>query len=201
VLTVVEPGSNSKSAWMRCIRSEVASNQSRPRANEAAAYRPAASNDGTSRVGSVMRAGSRIALGRLGTQRVAHRLPRDRLGRVGDRSRADLDHAAHRDIQTLVRRVQAEVGDGVAEAVEPVAALVGARFDAQLVRQHALPRQRARRQVGELPRLRDRRAVGVARVVLDGVALDGHRLQATSDSTLRDVACEKNFSDSSSDAA
>ena len=121
-----------------------------------------------------------------------------------------LDRALHAHAQHAVRAMQAEVGDAVAEAVGRVVPLVGRRVDLDRTRQQPLPRQVARRQARELPRLRHRRGVDVARLVLDGVALTAGchwlgsafaRAHATSDSTLRDSACEKNLSVSSSDTA
>jgi len=50
-----------------------------------------------------------------------------------------------------MRRMDAEVDDAVAERVAPLVALVGRRLDVELVRDHALPRKQARREVRQLP--------------------------------------------------
>ena len=83
----------------------------------------------------------------------------------------------------------------------------GARLDRKRVREHRLPRQLARRQVGELPRLRDRHAIGVARLVLDACSGDGRssasrcRGDQRQRSMLRGTACEKNLSEIASETA
>ena len=122
------------------------------------------------------RAGSRPSCAGSARTRVAHRLPGDRRG-LGAASGRSPTSTSQR-----MRHAQQRCGPCRLKWVTPLPKLSrpscrssGARLDAQLVRQHALPRQLARRQVGELPRLRHRRAVGVARLVLDAVALDRHR--------------------------
>jgi len=171
---------------------------------DARALRPA---DQRARLGHPRR--QQRALRGIVAQGVAHGFPRHARHRRGVVAIADLDVARHAHAEQRMRTVDAEVGDTVAERVATLVALVGRRLDRDVVREQPLPRQLCRRQVGELPRLRDRDAVGVARLVLDGVArarrgvADGARRRphGASCSMLRGIACEKNLSETASEVA
>ena len=193
-----------------------ASGRSPPRASRGrraklgAAYACAASDHGTSALGSAMRAarrpscaGSSSSASRTASQ--ASAAPRRGVGPIGD-----LDVAAHAHAQQRMRAVHAEMRDARCRTRR---ACRGARRAAARSRARARARcchgSVARRQVRELPRLRDRRRDSVARLVLDAVAIARHPgaasaaddAHAASCSMLRGTACEKNLSEIASETA
>ena len=110
---------------------------------------------------------------RLLAHLVTHTFPRGERCGVGHRPFAHLHAAVHAHTQHAVRAVQAEMGDAVAEAVGRFVALVGRWVDLNGTGEQLLPGQRARCEAGELPGLRNRRRIHVARLVFHGISLRG----------------------------
>jgi hypothetical protein len=87
-----------------------------------------------------------VVLGRFAANRVANRLPGDRLGLREVGPLADLDLREHAHAQQRMRAVDREMGGRrCRRRLAPPAPLVGGRLDPQLVRHHVLPGQLARR--------------------------------------------------------
>ena len=72
--------------------------------------------------------------------------------------------------ERLVRRGDLQLRHAVAEVIVALDALAGRGVDIDPMREAALPGQGARRQAQQLLRQRNRRGIGVVRLVDDGVA-------------------------------